>query len=188
MNISRTCIAIKFQNAIISNQTTISPALSQYYIKITAPSIATQTYGQFLGEDTLIPIPVDGVLKLQLIPSFTYKEKGGYIVKYYKKGNYINHFRQERWVVPFNPALRNEQLVSNSSSRILFSDPVYEIVKVEPNLPYTIEYDSITWTQAIPQPNQKILITYQPGVTLDTLLTLGSTNFSAHSIYNNFLQ
>lgn len=190
MNYSYTKILIKFEKAIVSQQTTYSQDFSKYYIKITSPTeplpypYATQT----LGEDTIVPIPSDGLIKLQLLPSLHYKCKGEYIVKYYKKGNFINHFRQERWVVPasLSPQIASSQ-VQASNNTVKLAYPVFEIIKVEPELPYLVQLDSLVWTQNSPVVGSMINITYQPAVTLDTLIRLGDLNNNGKALFNNGL-
>jgi len=197
MNISYTSVVIRFQSSIVTEQSATIPSMGNYYMKIQAPMHSIPAQGQALGEESIIPIPADGIVKLQLIPSFTYKEKGSYYVRYYKKGNFINHFREERWVVPYNPVQQenvfeyNPTLINNT---LQLSQPIYAITSVEPNLPYVVSYDSLIWTQAVPDTGSRVKITYQPGVTLDTLITLGNKHYSpesasynkSYSPYNNY--
>ena len=197
MNIPYTSIVIKFQPSIVTNQIARIPSMGNYYMKIQAPMHSIPALGQALGEESIIPIPADGLLKLQLIPSYTFREKGSYFVKYYKKGNYIDHFREERWVVPYNPIQQQISFEYNSSivnNVLQLQQPIYAVTSVEPNLPYTVSYDSLIWTQATPESGSRVKVIYQPGVNLDTLISLGNKHYNPetaafganYSPYNNY--
>jgi hypothetical protein len=188
MNIPYSNILIVFQNSIVATQTTYSDDFSKYYMKITSPRDSSPYVGQTLGEDTLVPIPSNGVVKLQLIPSLRYKSKGEYIVKYYKKGNFNNHFREERWVVPPNHPLQTvsyEALPTNNE--VKFSFPVFEVLKVEPALPFLVQYDSLIWTQNQPLVGSMVNITYQPAITLDSLVRLGDIRNDGNAMFRNLI-
>lgn len=186
MNISYSTILLIFQPGVVATQTTYSDDFSKYYMKITSPRDSSPYVSQTLGEDTLIPIPSNGIVKLQLIPSLRYRSKGEYIVRYYKKGNFNNHFREERWVVPANPPLQTVsyevQLINNE---VKLSYPIFEITKVEPELPYIVKYDSLVWIQNQPLVGSRVNITYQPAITLDSLIRLGDIRNDGNAMFKN---
>lgn len=188
MNVSYSNLLIHFQNSVVATQTTYSDDFSKYYMKITSPRDPSPYTGQTLGEDTLVPIPSNGIVKLQLIPSLRYNSKGEYIVRYYKKGNFNNHFREERWVVPLNHPLQTVSYeVQLSNNEVKLAYPVFEVLKIEPALPFVVQYDSLMWTQNQPAVGSLINITYQPAITLDNLVRLGDIRNDGNAMFRNYI-
>ena len=156
-------------------------------MKITSPKDPSPYVGNTLGDDYIVPIPASGIIKLQLIPSLRYKSKGEYIVRYYKRGNFTNHFREERWVVPAVLPLQTVSTeITGTTNSIQLSYPVFEVQKVDPVLPFIIEYDTVLFTQNLPIVGTRLNITYQPAVTLDTLIRLGEIRDNGYGTFNSF--
>lgn len=187
LNIPYSFVVIKFQPAVITSQPSYSDDFSKFYMKITSPKDPSPYTSQTLGEDTIIPIPSSGLIKLQLIPSLRYKSKGEYLVKYYKQGKHTTPFREERWVVPVNLPLQTATTQVTANNNIIqLNYPIFEVVKVEPELPYIVTYDSIQWTQNLPLIGSLINVVYQPAINLDTLISLGDIRNNSTSIVKTF--
>ena len=169
-NLPLTYAPIKIQfvpPVLITDSDTID--YSDYFIKISPPRSNRPGINYALSEPTLVNIPTDGLLNLQLVPSDSFLPKGRYFVQYFKRGN-STPLDSQHWIVPVKP-------IPSSLSLLYTGQPlplpynVWSVSSVSFAESFVYENNSLVATgQLLLAGITNLTVNYQPALTLDQVI------------------
>ena len=146
----------------------------RYSLRISTPVSNRPGEAQYIADSFVYPVPEDGLVRLQLIPSDRYLPIGRYTVQYYRIGHKQPLFTQ-RWIVPQAPPAGAYAFLYQAMPPILPID-VWKITNVSAGDEWVSNFNSLTWGTP-PALGEMVTVKYARAVTLDQLVDLRPRNF-----------
>lgn len=142
---------------------------SDYYLHITPPASCRPGVFSHIREPFIVEIPVDGLVKFELIPSDLFIPRGRYKVRYYRRGN-SKPFDIQNWIVRSKPLFQSLTLLY-SSSQIALPYFVWAVNSVSGVDSFIFEQNMLNiFSNSLILGQSTMSVQYQPALTLDQLI------------------
>lgn len=139
-------------------------------LEIRNPTSKLPGHTQAYSAKTVVLIPVDGVVKLKLIPSTLYTPQGYYDVTVMEKGNKIP-LEIMKWLVPYVSGEYTKHIVRGSTDRDYVEGlEDLDVSSVSFGSDYTLEGNYIVWGQVAPTLGESYIIEYRKSLNLSEVI------------------
>jgi hypothetical protein len=139
-------------------------------LEITNPTSRLPGHIHAYAAKTVVVIPIDGVVKLKLIPSELYLPLGYYDVSVMEKGNKVP-LEKQKWLVPYVSGEHTMHIVRGSTDRdYILSLSELDISNVSHSDDYQIEGNYIIWGSNSPSPGTTYTIEYRRSLNLSEVI------------------
>lgn len=185
--VSYTPIVVQFVPSVLQGDgTPVFDTTTQrgfyYYLQISCPESNKLGTQATLPERLVIPIPQDGLIRLQLVPTTTLLPQGYYIVEYFKT-NSKKPILTQHWAVPeLAPNAKDSYTFTYESSTKVLPLDVWEVLGVNSaggslGDTWRAEYNRLFWEPPEPLVGTPVTVVYKQALTLNDIVL--------HDIYSH---
>lgn len=168
----RTPIIIRLVDPVIQENENTDVKWDDFYLNIKSPSTSYDSYIQSFVQEKRVNIPKDGVLKLKLIPSYSYVRQystgrsGLYEVELYTEYSSLPKDIWH-WEVPYVNR-KTVDILTYYNPGIRLPDNLYEIVNIDREN-YEIKKGLLVIDNA--EDGEQVRVEYKVGLTLNEITT-----------------
>lgn len=178
--VSYSPIVVQFVPSVLQGDgTPVIPVESQrgfyYYLRISCPESNKLGTLATLPESITVPIPQDGLIRLQLVPTTTLLPRSYYIVEYFRT-NSKKPLLTQHWAVPeLAPTAKDSYTFNYETSTKILPLDVWDVLEVQSTNSslgnnWRALYNNIFWDPPEPMVGSSVTVVYKQALTLHDVL------------------
>lgn len=146
-----------------------------YYLRISCPESNKLGTLATLPESFIVPIPEDGLIRLQLVPTTTLLPRGHYIVEYFRT-NSKKPLLTQNWAVPeLSPNAKDSYSFTYETSTKVLPLDVWDVLNVQGaqaglGANWRALYNNLFWDAPEPLVGTSMTVVYKQALTLHDIL------------------